>query len=133
MAHASQPLPSTLYRPKKMPRVLKRQLPVVWLISVLALGGVLAISITWKNLLHERLLLDVGQQQLQIETLRKEIQHIEGQIDNESSFARVSKWAREKRGWKTMPDHTGTIRLSESELTPAARDEARILSKSTHE
>jgi hypothetical protein len=65
--------------------------------------------------------------------LNKEIQHLEGQIDTEASYPRIAKWACEKHGWRPLPDHTSTIRLSESELTSAAREEARLLTGAAHE
>jgi cell division protein FtsB len=133
MAYASEPLPSSLYRPKKLPRVIRRQLPVVLLCAGITLVGLLAWAVTWKNLTNERLNLDVGQQQLQIETLRKEIQHLEGQVDTETSYPRIAKWARDKRGWRPLPDHSGVVRLSQSELTPAARDQARLLKGAAHD
>jgi hypothetical protein len=133
MAYASEPLPSSLYRPKKLPRSIRRQLPVVRLCGAIALLGLIAGGVTWKNLAHERLTLDVGQQRMQMETLNKEIQHLEGQIETDASYPRIAKWAREKHGWRPLPDHSATIHLSEAELTVAARDEARLLTGAAHE
>jgi cell division protein FtsL len=122
-----------MYRPKKLPRVLRRQLPVVRLLSAVALIGLLAMAVTWRNLSHERLMLDVGQQQAQVELLSTEIRHLDGQIKNETALGRVSKWARDKRGWKNTSEPAGVVHLNESELTPAAREEAHILSGASHE
>jgi cell division protein FtsL len=133
MAYAPQTLPSSLYRPRKIPRVLRRQLPVVRILGIILFVGLLAIAITWRNLNHERLSLDVGRQRVQIETLNKEIKQLDGQIETESSYARVSKWVLAHHGRWMRTDHVGTITLSESALSPIARDEAKLLGVTSHE
>ena len=133
MAYAPQTLPSSLYRPRKIPRVLRRQLPVVRILAVILLVGLLAVAITWRNLTHERLSLDVGRQRVQIETLNKEIEQLNGQIETESSYGKISKWVRDHHGRWVRTDKVGTIALSESALSPAAREEARYLGVTSHE
>ena len=121
------PVPSSLYRPKKLPRVIRRQLPVVRLVALIVLAGALAVAVTWRNLTNERLTLDVGLQRSRIETLQKETQQIEGQIKFEASYGRFAKWAFEKNGWRAATDRVATVSIPESALSPAAREEASLL------
>lgn len=121
------PVPSSIYRPKKLPRVIRRQLPVVRLMAVIVLAGVLALAITWRNLVNERLTLDVGLQRSRTEVLQKEIQQLEGQIKVESAYGRIAKWALEKRGWRAATERVATVTISESALSPAAKEEAGLL------
>ena len=127
------PVPSSIYRPKKLPRVIRRQLPVVRLVAFIVLAGTLAVAITWRNLSNERLTLDVGLQRAQIETLSKEIQQIEGQIKFEASYSRIAKWAMEKKGWRANENCVRPLILSESTLSPEAKAEADLLGTIRHE
>jgi hypothetical protein len=127
------PVPSSIYRPKKLPRVIRRQLPVVRLVAFIVLGGALAVAITWRNLANERLTLDVGLQRAQIETLNKEIQQLEGQIKFEASYNRIAKWALEKKGWRANENCVRPLVLSEDALTAKAKEEAGLLGAITHE
>jgi cell division protein FtsL len=132
MAHTA-PLPSSLYRPKRLPRVIRRQLPVVRLVALIVLAGALALAVTWRNLTNERLTLEVALQRSRTEDLQKEIQQLEGQIKVESSYGRIAKWALEKRGWRTAAERPGTVILRESALSPAAKQEADLMGTIHHE
>ena len=116
-----------MYRPKKLPRVLRRQLPVLRLCAGVLLVGLVVVSVTWRNVRHERLSLDVGVQRTQLEGLNKEIQHLEGLIETEASFPRISQWAREKHGWRPLPNNVQELQLSENSLTSGALKEAKRL------
>ncbi|HEY3294582.1 MAG TPA: hypothetical protein VGL38_04040 [bacterium] len=133
MAYASQSLPSSLYRPRKLPRVLRRQLPVVWIVATLVCVGLLAVAVTWRNLTYEKLSLDVGRQQIAIQQLNKELVQLSGQVETEASYTKVSRWMRDRHGWWTRTNHVGTIVIPEAELTPAAREDARLLGAPEHE
>ena len=89
--------------------------------------GVIVVAVTWRNVAHERLSLDVGVQRTQIESLNKEIQHLEGTIETEASFPRVSQWAREKHGWRPLPNSTQELSIPEASLTTNAKREAKRL------
>jgi hypothetical protein len=125
MAHPATTMNAPVYRPKKLPRVLRRQLPVLRLCAGIVMLGVIVVGVTWRNVAHERLSLDVGVQRTQIDGLNKEIQHLQGQIDTEGSFPKISQWAREQHGWKPLPNATRDLKIPESDLTPAALQEAR--------
>ena len=127
------PIPSSIYRPKKLPRVIRRQLPVLRLVTFIMLAGTLAVAITWRNLANERLILDVGLQRAQIESLNKEIQQLEGQIKFETSYGRIAKWALEKKGWRANQDRVRPLILSENALSAEAKEEAGLLGVITHE
>ena len=126
----THPLPAVsppIYRPKKLPRVLRRQLPVLRLCTGIVVLGVVFVGMTWRNLRHERLSLNVGAQRTKIEALSKEIQHLQGLIETEASFPRISQWARDQRGWRPLPNSVRELRISEDRLSPAAKQEAKRL------
>jgi len=127
VAHPYPSVGSPVYRPKKLPRVLRRQLPVLRLCAGIVILGLAVISVTWRNLTHERLSLDVGVQRTHIEVLNKEIQHFEGLIETEASFPKISQWAKEQHGWRPLPNSVRDLRIPENRLTPAAKQEAKRL------
>jgi hypothetical protein len=100
---------------------------VVRLCAGIVLLGIGVVSVTWRNVAHERLSLDVGVQRTQIEALNKEIQHLDGLIATEASFPKISQWAREKHGWRPLPNSVRELRLSQGDLTPGATREASRL------
>ena len=125
MAYPSHTLDSPLYRPKKLPRVIRRQLPVARLLGVILLAGLAVGLVTWRNIAHQRLTLDVGTQRDRIETLNKEIQHLQGQIETETLYPRVAKWAKDRYGWRNLPNHSSVFTIPESALSAQAREESR--------
>jgi hypothetical protein len=108
-------------------------MPVLRLCAGIVLAGLLAVGVTWRKLANDRLSLDVGQQRSQIETMEKEIQQLSGQIDAESSYPRIARWAREQRGWWALPGHTETLALDATTLSPTALREAQMLKAPAHE
>jgi hypothetical protein len=132
VAYASPPLPSSLYRPRKLPRSIRRQLPAVRIYVGIFVVGLLAVGVTWRKLANDRLTLDVGQQRSQIETLEKEIQQLTGQVEAESSYPRIARWARDQRGWWALPGHSDVVTLDAPTLPPAARREAEMLKGRPH-
>lgn len=133
MAYTSYQHSAPFYRPKKLPRVLRRQAPVLLLCGVVIVIGLIAIAVTWRNLSFERLTWDIGHNRASIESLNKEIQHLSSQIEVETSYARISRWAQKNRGWKAIPDQNRTFAIHESSLNPTARQEAQLLGDLKHE
>lgn len=127
MAHPASPLSTPVYRPKKLPRVLRRQLPVLRLCAGIVLLGIIVVGVTWRNVTNERLSLDVGVQRTQIEGLNKEIQHLAGLIDTEASFPKISQWAREKHSWRPLPNSVRQLTVADAALTTSARREVMKL------
>jgi hypothetical protein len=101
--------------------------------AVIVLAGLLATGITWRKLANDRLVLDVGTQRSQIETLQKEIRQLSGQVEAESAYPRVAKWAREQRGWLALPGHSARLILDLETLTPGGRREVELLRGTSHE
>jgi len=112
------------YRPRKLPRVIKRQLPVLLLVGIVFVGGLVAVTIVWRNLYYERLVLDRGLHQAQIETLRKEIQQLSAQVEQATPYLRLSAWAREQHGWLALTGHAADVHVPWETLTPAAKKDA---------
>jgi hypothetical protein len=100
---------------------------------VIAGIGLLAVAITWRNLSHERLALDTGHQRIEIQQLNKEIQQLAAQVQTEASYAKISKWVRERHGRWSHTDRVNTVTIAESELTPKAREEARLIGAPIYE
>ncbi len=107
--------------------MLRRQLPVLRLCTGILVLGLIVTAVTWRNLSHERLSLDVGVQRTQIDGLNKEIQHFEGLIQSEASFPRISQMAKDQYGWRPLPNSVRELRIPENSLTPAAKREAKRL------
>jgi hypothetical protein len=120
-------VPNSVYRPKKLPRVIRRQLPGMRVVALIVLAGLVGGAVTLKNLINERLRLDVGFQQSQIESLDKEIQQLEGQIKVEASYGKLAKWAYEKHGWRANEERVAPLAIAESSLTRTAQKEAELL------
>jgi hypothetical protein len=132
MAYPATTMSSPYYRPRKLPRVIKRQLPVLLLVGVVLVGGLVAIAVVWRNLHYERLVLDQGLHQAQIETLQKEIQQFTAQVEQATPYPRLSEFAR-ARGWLALSGHAADIRLPWETLTPAAKQEALARGGYRHE
>ena len=127
MAHPISSVSTPLYRPKKLPRVLRRQLPVLRLFAGIVLVGLIVAAVTWRKLAHERLSLDVGIQRTQIDALNKEIQHFEGLIESEASFPKIAQWARDKHGWRPHANSVQELAIPEERLTQSGMQEAKRL------
>jgi hypothetical protein len=133
MAYPATTMSSSYYRPRKQfSRVIKRQRPVLLLIGTVLVGGFLAIAVVWRNLHYERLVLDQGLHQAQIETLQKEIQQFTAQVEQTIPYTRLSEFAR-ARGWLALSGHAADIRIPWETLTPAAKKEAVARGGRSHE
>lgn len=127
MSTATSPFTASFYRPKKFIRPLRRQVPVFWLVGGVVFLGLIWLAIAWRNLSHERLERDVQIQWSRIERLDKEIANLKGQIKSETAHNRISKWAKEQRGWNNKTSGTSSLTLREQDLTTGARREAELL------
>ncbi len=133
MAYANPSFPSSVYRPRRLPRVLRRQLPVLWILGVIATVGLLAVAITGRNLNHEKLYFDTGHKRIEIQRLNKEIEQLNAQVQTEARYARISKWVHEQHSQWSRTDRVNSVVIAESDLTPKAREEAKIVGVPTHE
>ena len=117
----------SFFRPKRMIRPMRRQVPVFWLVGGVVVTGALFVSVAWRNLSYERMDREVSVQWSRIEFLQKEIKHIEGKIKNETAVSKIQPWARDQRGWRKNDAAVRTLRISASDLTPDALAEAQQL------
>jgi hypothetical protein len=125
MAYPSESMPQTFYRPKKLPRVIRRQFPAVVICGFVALLGLVAVGTTVRNLTHERLTLDISLQWAQLDSLHKQVQHLEGQIESETAYPRIAQWAKDKHGWRPLPNRVQTFIVPENAYPMEMRREAR--------
>ena len=126
MAHSSLSIPSSLYRPKKLPRVIRRQTAVIRLTSIVLLIGLAGFAVAWRNILHERLALDIARQRSAISVLRQEIAQLNGTVESAAAYPRVSAWAEKKYGWKPIKGRVHDLNIPLSTLTSRALTESRI-------
>jgi cell division protein FtsB len=127
VAHITQAINTSVYRPKKLPRVIKRQWPVLRLTVVISVVGLVAAAVTWRQVSFERSELEVALQRTTIESLSKELVHLKGQVEIESSYPKIAEWARQKHGWKPIQDRVRPVSIPQNQLTPSALSEARLL------
>jgi len=127
MAHPAQSPDFPFYRPRHLPRVLRRQAPVFKLCIALLLFGLVIAAVAWRNLTYNRLVWDTGRNRAKIGLLNTEILHLNGQIELESSYTRVTKWAESTHHWKAIPSRTQSFTIPEASLSDAARAQAKVL------
>ncbi|MBU0690348.1 hypothetical protein KKC97_05660 [bacterium] len=126
MAHSSLTMPGSLYRPKKLPRVIRRQTTVIRLTGVVLLIGLAGFAVAWKNILHERLALDIARQRSAITLLNQEIAQLEGTLESAAAYPRISAWAEKRYHWKPIKGRVHEINIPQSLLSERAMTEAQI-------
>ncbi|MBI5059880.1 hypothetical protein HZB60_08910 [candidate division KSB1 bacterium] len=120
----------SFFRPKRIIRPMRRQIPVFWLVGGVVAIGSLFVAVAWRNLSHERLDREVSKQWSQIEFLEKEIKHLEGKVKNETAVSKIQPWARDQRGWRKNEAAVRTLVISSRDLTPGALQESRTMGSS---
>ncbi|MBK6767075.1 MAG: hypothetical protein IPG71_12475 [bacterium] len=102
-------VPTPVFRPKRLPRVLRRQANVIRLVVGLVLFAVVALLIAWRNFQVQQRTIDVARQRSHLLQLDQELQHLNGLIDAAAPYPMVSAWALEKRGWKDRQTRIDSI------------------------
>jgi hypothetical protein len=126
MAHSALSIPGSFYRPKKLPRVIRRQYAVIRLTAAVVIIGLAGTALAWRNILHERLSIDIARQRAEIEVLHQEIEHLVGCTETAASYPTISAWAQERYGWKPIRGRLHDIQLSTSAISERALTEARV-------
>ncbi|MDD5088260.1 MAG: hypothetical protein PHI18_05625 [bacterium] len=127
MAHPAHPQDFPFFRPRHLPRVLRRHAPVLKICIALLLFGLVATSVVWRRLSYNRLVWDTGRNRAKIDLLNTEILHLNGQIELESSYPRVTKWAENTRHWEAISSRTHTFTIPQASLSETARAKANVL------
>jgi len=104
-------VPASIYRPKRVPKVLRRQAALIRLLSFLCLVAVVALLVAWRNFTVQQLSIDVARQRSTMLQLDQEIQHLTGSIDAAAPYNEVAQWALEKHGWKSRATHIDSINI----------------------
>jgi len=104
-------VPSEIYRPKRAPRVLRRQAPLIKLVLVFALLAFVALLVAWRNFSYQQLTIDVARQRAQILQLDQEVHHLTGSIEAAAPYNEVADWALETHGWKLRSAQVDTIHV----------------------
>jgi len=111
-------VPTPVYRPNRLPRVLRRQANVIRLVVGLVLFAVVALLVAWRNFQVQQLTIDVARQRSQLLQLDQELQHLNGLIDAAAPYPMVSEWALENRGWKDRQTRIDTLFVSVPQTAP---------------
>ena len=124
MAHST---PSgSLYRPKKLPRVIRRQYTVIRLAFFVAFLGVAGFALAWRNILHERIVLDIARQRAAIDLLNQECAQLQGTVEAASAYPRIAAWAETQYGWKPIQGRVHEIEIPSEDITPRLLSEIRV-------
>ncbi|MCB9366675.1 MAG: hypothetical protein H6506_00235 [Calditrichaeota bacterium] len=101
--------PAALYRPKRLPRVLRRQAALIRLLSVLGVLAVIGLFVAWRNFTYQQLTIDTARQRSQIMQLEEENRHLNGLIEAAAPYPDVANWAQKTRGWKARKERVDTV------------------------
>ena len=117
-------VPASVYRPKRGPKVLRRQATLIRLLSFLGMVAVVALLVAWRNFTVQQLTIDVARQRSTMLQLDQEIKHLSGSIDAAAPYNEVAAWALEKHGWKSRTTHIDSINIpvQKSASTPTHSD-----------
>jgi hypothetical protein len=132
MTHPTLSLPQSLYRPKKIPRIIRRQISVIRLTAIIVAFGLVALSVAYRNIVHEQVNLDVAQNRATITSLYEEIYHLHGLTESEASYPKIAAWAEKNHGWKPIMGRRHELKLRQESLTAGALWESKI-SETIHE
>lgn len=102
-------LPATVYRPKRLPRVMRRQATLIRLVAVLGVLAVFGLLVAWRNFTIQQLTIDIARQRTQLMQLDQELQHLNGSIEAAAPYNVVAAWALEKHGWKDRQNRLDTL------------------------
>lgn len=102
-------VPTSIYRPKRVPKVLRRQAALIRLLGFLALAAGFGLLIAWRNFTVQQLTIDIARQRSQLLNLDQEIRHLTGSIESAAPYNEVSDWAERTHGWKLRSSHVDTI------------------------
>jgi hypothetical protein len=117
---------TSLYRPKKLPRVIRRQYTVIRLTCVVVVIGLAGFAVAWRNIQHERIALDIALQRSQIDLLNQEIAQLEGTIEAASAYPRIAAWAEKQYGWKPIQGRVFDIEIPSANMTERLMSEIRV-------
>ncbi|MCB9368502.1 MAG: hypothetical protein H6507_05295 [Calditrichaeota bacterium] len=107
-------IPASVYRPKRVPRVLRKQATLLRMLGFLAFVAVVAMLIAWRNFTAQQLTIDVARQRTQLLQLNQEISHLTGSIEAAAPYNEVADWAFRKHGWKSRAGRVDTVRVAKS-------------------
>lgn len=102
-------IPASVYRPKRVPKVLRRQATLIRLLSFLGMVAVFGLLIAWRNFSVQQLTIDTARQRSQLLNLEKEIKHLTGSIESAAPYNEVAAWALLNHGWKPRSTHVDSI------------------------
>jgi uncharacterized metal-binding protein len=105
-------IPATVYRPKRVPRVLRKQATLLRMLGFLGFVAVVAMLIAWRNFTVQQLTIDVARQRTQLLQLSQEISHLTGSIEAAAPYNEVADWAVRTHGWKSRAGRVDTIRVT---------------------
>ncbi|MBK6909781.1 MAG: hypothetical protein IPK53_06870 [bacterium] len=115
-----------IYRPKRVPRVLRRQAPLIRLLVVCGMAATLGLMVAWRNFSYQQLTIDVARQRAQLHQIDQEIQHLTGSIEAAAPYNEVADWANREHGWKLRSAQVDSIRVPSQSASPLSHDRAKF-------
>ena len=91
------------------------------------LGGLLLLTIPWKNIEIKRVNIDLAKSKRDLADLKKAQLQLSGEIEALASYPRVAAWAEKELGWTRASTPPHKIVLSRQELSPEAQSRWNIL------
>ncbi len=97
------------------------------LLLLAVLGGMLLLTIPWKNIEIKRVNIDLAKSRRELAGLKKAQIQLSGEIEALASYPRVAAWAEEKYGWTLASTPPHRVVLSRQELSLEAESRWSIL------
>lgn len=105
-------VPSSIYRPKRVPRLLRKQATLIRMLSFLGIVAIFALLVAWRNFTIQQLTIDVARQRTEMMRLDQEIQHVTASIETAAPYNEVADWALTNHGWKSRATRVDTIHVT---------------------
>lgn len=113
-------VPTEIYRPKRLPRVLRRQAALIRLFAFLGIAATFGLMVAWKNFTFQQLNIDIARQRTQLLQLDEELRHLNGLIEEAAPHNEIAEWAQTQHGWKLRADRVDTVYVKSPPKTPPA-------------
>ena len=97
------------------------------LLSLILLGCLFILGITWKNIEFKRVNINLTQSKYSLAQLNKEQTQLFGEIKSLASYPRIAVWANKEQGWTIASSPPYKIILSRQELSASALNRWDIL------
>jgi len=116
--------------PSRAPAAVSTARPRIGPLRILflaVLGGMLLLTIPWKNIEIKRVNIDLAKTRRELAELKKAQIQLSGEIEALASYPRVAAWAEKEYGWTLASTPPHKVVLSRQELSLEAQSRWSIL------